>query len=318
MSAVLPATAFDTIMQGHTSVLLHETLEFLAPRSGGRYLDATFGGGGHTRALLQAGASEVVAFDRDPQACERAELLEREFPGRLTLISRNFSDLTLAPGGAFDGILFDLGLSSFQIDDPERGFSFSKNGPLDMRMDPRRGLSARQFLEQAAREDLVRAVRDYGEENHWRCIVQRIEQARGTAQLGSTNLLAELVAGCIPARERARSRIHPATRTFQGIRIAVNGELDAIETALPAAFSRLQAGGVLAAISFHSLEDRLVKRWFRRFAGMPEDAEDSRPADLRVRQAELLTRKPVTPSDSEIEANPRSRSAKLRALRRLP
>jgi 16S rRNA (cytosine1402-N4)-methyltransferase len=309
-------TSFST-MQGHVSVLLHEAIEFLAPSEGRHYLDCTFGGGGHSRALLNVPGTCVTALDCDPDAVRRGRELQAEAPGRFTIVDRNFRDLELVVEGPFHGILFDFGVSSFQLDQAERGFSFSKPGPADMRLDPRRGRPAREFLETATRDELIRAIRDYGEEPHWRRIIQAIENARGSSRLAHTDTLAELVAASIPARDRAKSRIHPATRAFQGIRIAVNGELDAIETALPAAFERLSHGGILVAISFHSLEDRCVKRWFRRFAGMPEDADDNRPADLREKHAELLTRKPLSPSETETRTNPRSRSARLRAIRKL-
>ena len=319
MPLALPEFAPANMIPGHQPVLLEEVLGFLSPVAGGRYLDCTFGGGGHSRALLKAAENvHVVALDRDPEATPRAEALASEFPGQFRLIDRDFGKLASVTDAGFHGVLFDFGLSSFQIDDPLRGFSFRKDAPVDMRMDQRAGVPASVWLETATQEMLEHAVRDLGEEVHWRRVVRSIVQARGTGALNGTVSLAELVSAAIPARDRHTSRIHPATRSFQGIRIAVNDEIGSIERALPAAFEKLLPSGVLCAISFHSLEDRPVKQFFRRLCGQAENAEDSTPNDLRTRSAEALTRRPVTPSDSEIAANPRSRSAKLRAVRKLP
>jgi 16S rRNA (cytosine1402-N4)-methyltransferase len=318
-------TAFDTVRTvsspnnpGHIPVLLNEVMEFFAPRQGARYLDCTFGGGGHTQALLNSAPDvTVVGLDRDPQAKERAADLEIKYSGRFQLIDLNFGDLDSLSQRDFDGILFDLGVSSFQLDDKDRGFSFRSDAPADMRMDPRTGISASDWLETASEEKLVSAIRDFGEEKQWKRVIRSIIAARRTGALSRTSSLAEVIANAIPERERRVARLHPATRSFQGIRIAINDELGALERALPAAFERLAPEGVLCVISFHSLEDRPVKRAMRRWCGMPEDQEDSMPQDLRVRKAEALTKRPVTPSLTEIEDNARSRSAKLRAIRKL-
>jgi len=322
MYSVLPKLFWYAFMSRHMPVMLDEVLDLLSIGREGqgraRYLDATFGGGGHARAILEADElGELLALDRDPEARERAYALEEAYPERFRFRAANFGDLAGMEEEGFNGILLDLGLSSFQLDSPERGFSFRFEGPVDMRMNPAEGQSAHEFLETASREMLVRAVRDYGEEPRWRAVVTAIMQARGTEHLSDIQKLAALVARTAARDPRGRgSKIHPATRTFQGIRIAVNRELEALEQVLPAAFSKLADGGVLAVISFHSLEDRIVKRFFNQCAGRPLHGRDSTPQQERVKKAELLTRKPLFPSEEETRENPRARSARLRALQK--
>jgi 16S rRNA (cytosine1402-N4)-methyltransferase len=302
-------------------VLLAETVGFLKEnRAAGapHYLDCTFGGGGHTRALLESDPRvRVTALDRDPAAGRRAETMGAGFGGRLKFYDLPFSRIDELTEGGYAGALFDLGVSSFQLDEPERGFSFRQAARADMRLDPRAGMPAAEFLESASREQLVAAVRDAGEEPKWRRVVEAIVQARGTGKLERTDTLAEVVAGAVGNPPGRPSRIHPATRTFQGLRIALNEELTELETALPKAVAKLAPGGVLAVISFHSLEDRLVKRFCNRLAGRAEHENDATPAQFREARAELLTRRPVTASEAELARNPRSRSAKLRAARLL-
>jgi 16S rRNA (cytosine1402-N4)-methyltransferase len=299
---------------GHLPVLLGPVVAYLAEGRNGTFLDATFGGGGHTRALLEADDRNiVVALDCDPEAIERGKRLQEDFPGRLTLYHMNFEDLEQLEESGFTGILFDFGVSSYHFDEAHRGFSFREDGPLDMRLNPETGISASQFLKGAEHQELVQAVRDFGEEPRWRRVVAAIEAARGSDRLDRTLAFAGLVEEALGGR-RPMDRIHPATRTFQGIRIAVNRELAVIEAALPVAFNKLCDGGRVAAISFHSLEDRIVKRFFRRMAGRPEHGRDSRPGQFRIRQAEMVNRKPVIADEEEINRNPRARSAKLRVL----
>lgn len=300
--------------QGHIPVMLQEVLQVLDPKPGKRFLDCTFGAGGHTQALLNAAEDvQVVALDCDPDAGTRAAALKTQYPERFRFYDTNFSSLDALEETGFDGILMDLGISSFHVDQASRGFSFNKEAELDMRMDPRAGVPASAFLESATREELVRAVRDYGEEHAWKRVITAIQSARGTGALARTRSLAQLVEHAVGGRP---GRIHRATKTFQGIRIAVNQELDALEQALPKAIDKLAEGGVFAVISFHSLEDRLVKRFFRRMAGKPEHARDHLPQDMRTRLGTLVSSRAIKPSPEEIAANPRSRSSKLRAFKK--
>ena len=303
---------------GHLPVLLREVLGLLDPTNNKSYLDATFGGGGHTRAILESGSSvSLVAIDCDPDAAKRAQAISKAYPGRFRFYDLNFSELDRIEENQFDGVLFDYGVSSYHFDQPARGFSFRSDAPVDMRLNPRIGQSAADFLETASKDDLIRAIKVYGEERSWKRIVEAILKARGTNLLQNTKTFAELISNTIPAPVRRRSKLNPATKTFQGVRIAVNRELEVIETALPKAFDLLAPDGILAAISFHSLEDRIVKRYFRKLCGQPLDRRDSTPQQMRSVVAESLTRKPITATPEEIAQNTRSRSAKLRAVRKL-
>ena len=296
----------------HKPVLLEEAVKILSPRDGKTYLDCTFGGGGHTRRILESADCKVVSLDRDPAAIERAKAVSADYPDRFEFRPIAFSDLDKLGGESFAGILFDFGVSSFQLDTPERGFSFMREGPLDMRMDTTKGFTAREYIESADEFELAEILREYGEEPRARKIARAIIAAREAGKISTTAELAQAIAEAAPSHER----IHPATRAFQALRIKVNDELGEIECALPKAFAALESGGVMAAISFHSLEDRIVKKFFKKAAGRPEDRFDTSFVQDRVKLAELLTRKPILPSDEETANNPRSRSAKLRAIRK--
>ncbi len=305
-------------MVKHVPVLLEESLGFLQPEKGGRFADLTYGGGGHSDAILAAhDSAELVSFDCDPDAAKRSEVTSKLFGERFTFHDLSFQKMDeVSSPEDFNGILMDLGISSFQLMEPLKGFSFRLDAPIDMRLDPRVGQSAAEFLETASRESLVRAVREYGEERRWSRVVNAILEARGTGALQRTMSAAELVAGAVGGF-RVRQRIHPATKTFQGIRIAINGEMEALAMTLPKAFRALKVGGVLAVISFHSLEDRMVKRFMRKMAGRPVHRWDRSVLDERKVCAEMLNTKIIIPSIEEIESNPRSRSARLRVLRKL-
>jgi 16S rRNA (cytosine1402-N4)-methyltransferase len=287
----------------HVPVLAAEVLAHLRPRSGGRYLDATVGLGGHAAALLAASdpAGELLGIDRDPEALRVSREQLSGFGQRATLLHGRYEDLAdlLDPAERFDGILFDLGTSALHLDSPERGFSFTKEGPLDMRMDPTEGPPAAELLRRLPERELADLIYRWGEERWSRRIARAIVEARRTTPITSTTALAALVARAVPRGKWPR-QIHPATRTFQALRIAVNGELTGLASALTTAAERLEAGGRMVAISFHSLEDRIVKHTWR---------------DLEATgQVRILTRRPVSPGEAEMDLNPRARSAKLRAL----
>jgi 16S rRNA (cytosine1402-N4)-methyltransferase len=298
----------------HIPVLARRAIEWLAIKPGGLYLDATFGAGGYTRAILQTANTHVIAIDRDHAAIARGASLAEQADGRLTLFEDRFSNLQTIVGRAsrFDGIVFDLGVSSMQLDEPARGFSFRLDGPLDMRMGSD-GPSAADVVARAGERDLAAIVALLGEEKHARAVARAIVRARGSRAIDSTRALAEIVAAAIPARHAA---IHPATRTFQALRIFVNGELPELAFGLAAAERVLKPAGRLVVVNFHSLEDRIVKTFLaersRRPAGSRHRPEiTAPPPTFRV-----LTARPQTPDASELAANPRARSAKLRAAER--
>jgi 16S rRNA (cytosine1402-N4)-methyltransferase len=300
--------------------MLAEVLSALAPRDGGIYLDGTFGGGGTAQAILGAAQCTLWAIDRDPDAIARGAGLAARYPGRLHLVHGNFADLLalLAAHGvtALDGVVLDLGVSSFQLDDPARGFSFRTEGPLDMRMD-RAGPTAAELVNTAPERALADILFTFGEERASRRVARAIVAARAVAPIETTARLAEIIRAVLPPD---RSGIHPATRSFQALRIRVNEELAAIERALADAAGLLLPGGRLVVVAFHSLEDRIVKRFMLAAAG--RDAAPSRhdPRGLRARPApgfRLLTQRALRPGDAELAVNPRARSARLRAIERV-
>ncbi len=298
---------------GHIPVLLNETVQMLSPKDEGIYLDCTFGGGGHTSAILSSANCKVVSLDRDPEAKERAKAVKARFGERFEFVATKFSDLDKIGFTNFDGILFDFGVSSFQLDDGSRGFSINKEAELDMRMNNAEGLSALDFINIADEYELACVLRDYGEEPLYKKISRAIISARNAGKISTTTELADIVK---QAATNVRGHIHPATKTFQALRIKVNNELEEIQIALPKAFNALKNGGVIAAISFHSLEDRIAKQFFKKMAGRPESRTDKSFLQDRIKLATLLTSKPITASEEEIKQNPRSRSAKLRGIRK--
>ena len=302
-------------MDEHRPVFLREVLEALRPRSGGVYVDCTFGRGGHAVALLERIGPEgiVIGLDKDPEAVATGrKLAERD--ARLHIHRGPFSGLAQVAKaedvfGTVDGILFDLGVSSPQLDAAGRGFSFRRNGPLDMRMDPDAGPSAAEWINSVREMELTQVLKTFGEERYAKRVAAAIVRARRAEPISTTSQLAEIVASAIPVRERSKD---PATRTFQAIRIHINRELEEIQQALGQVIHVLAVGGRLAVISFHSLEDRLVKRFIRDLA-----RGDRLPRDLPVPESALEPRlrpvgKAIRPSETEVAQNPRARSAILR------
>ena len=297
----------------HIPVLVDRVVEWLAPHARGRYVDATFGAGGYTRAILQTAEARVVGLDRDQGAIARgADLVERA-RGRLELVEERFGNLrAVVADASVDGVVFDLGVSSMQLDHAERGFSFRIDGPLDMRMG-RGGPSAADVVARASERDLAAIIATLGEERQARAVARAIVKARGVQAIGTTRALADIVARVVHAREGA---IHPATRTFQALRIFVNEELVELAHALAAAERALEPGGRLVVVSFHSLEDRIVKNFLIERGRAPAFSRHQPEVMAAPPSFRLLTRKPQTPDEVEIAANPRARSAKLRAAER--
>lgn len=292
-------------MAVHTSVLLEEALLFLEPRPGSLIVDGTLGFGGHAERILEKLGTEgrLIGFDRDPAALEIARLRLGSFGDRALLQNGRFSQihnrLRELGAGPADGMLLDLGVSSLQLDEPRRGFSFKEDGPLDMRMNPGDSQNAADLVNDASQEKLLEILWTFGEERYARRIVRSVVHARERQRIETTGELARIVSGAVPSFYR-HGRIHPATRTFQALRMAVNAEVDELENFLKNAPDILGDGGRLVILSFHSIEDRMVKNAFRLWK--------------TEGRGEILTKKPVTPSEEEVRRNPRARSAKLRAF----
>lgn len=299
-------------MSLHHPVMLNEVLKALSPRPAQTYIDATFGAGGYTRGILKSHEDvRVVALDRDPDAIARSRALKEEFGGRFSIVQTCFGDMESAlPQGPYDGVVFDLGVSSPQLDEAERGFSFRQEGPLDMRMS-QSGKTAADIVNKASDSELADIIWKYGEERHSRRIAKAICMDRTKKPFETTQELADLLRRIVPSKP---GDIDPATRTFQALRIAVNDELGEIERGLEASEALLQDGGRLVVVSFHSLEDRIVKEFFRKRTG--KVSQGSRYAPLEVSKSKSTFRQVVSKSISataeEIAINPRARSAKLR------
>jgi 16S rRNA (cytosine1402-N4)-methyltransferase len=308
----------------HQPVLLERAVELLRPRPGGVYLDATLGLGGHAERLLEASAPDgrVVGLDRDPAALAAAGERLAWAGERLVPVAASFADLAEVAADLgleqVDGILYDLGVSSLQLDEPARGFSYRADAPLDMRMDPTRGVTAAEVVNTYPRAELARVLRAYGEERFAGRIARFVDEARRRQPVQTTGQLVELIKAAVPAAAR-RTGPHPARRAFQALRIEVNRELDALAASLPQAIDLLAPGGRVVVLAYHSLEDRIVKRAFLAAAGRagaePPPPVPVPPTSPRVA---VLTRRPETPSPAEVAANPRAESAKLRAAEKLP
>lgn len=310
----------------HIPVMLDEIVGYLAPRCGGRYLDGTLGLAGHSLGLLRAsgGQAQLLCLDRDEQALALARERLKEFPGQVTSFHLPFSEfesaLDEAGWDSLDGAVLDLGVSSLQLDEAERGFSFNADGPLDMRMDATSGMdSARVLVNREHYEELRRIIRDLGDEPLGGKIARAIIRAREEAEITTTSRLAEIVSRAYPPDRRRQARNHPATRTFMALRMAVNHEVEELQTFLERIVRYLKPGARVAVISFHSAEDREVKESFRYWAkGCRCPLTQAYCTCDRVPVLKVLTKKPQLPTQLEIDRNPRSRSAKLRVAERLP
>jgi 16S rRNA (cytosine1402-N4)-methyltransferase len=304
--------------QPHTPVLLREVLEVLAPKDGEVFVDGTFGAGGYSRALLDAAACRVFGIDRDPLAVALGNSLAKRYDGRLTVLAGRFGDMEQLLAGQnvrqVDGVALDLGVSSMQIDDGARGFSFTADGPLDMRME-RRGTSATDLVNRLPEAELADIIHRFGEERHARRVARAIVAGRRIEAFSTTRQLAELVRRIVP---RASDGLDPATRTFQALRIAVNDELGEVGRGLAAAECLLCAGGRLAVVSFHSLEDRAVKTFLKQRSGKASAPSRHQPSGPppRAPSFRLLAKQPAQPGSAELAANPRARSARLRSAER--
>jgi len=300
----------------HIPVLGREAVEMLGPRDGGVYLDATFGAGGYSRMILETNGTRVIGIDRDRSAIAGGFELVEEADGRLTLVEDRFSNLAeicAAQGlDSVDGVVMDVGVSSMQLDQAVRGFSFRLDGPLDMRMG-HDGPTAADVVAKASEADLANIIYIFGEERHSRGVARAIVAARKQAPITTTQALADIVGRVVRSKP---NEIHPATRTFQGLRIFVNAELDELHLALSAAERVLKPGGRLAVVSFHSLEDRIVKNFFAERGKATGGSRHLPEIAQAVPSFQILTKRPVTPGEAEMSANPRARSAKLRAAER--
>jgi 16S rRNA (cytosine1402-N4)-methyltransferase len=309
MAATARATPSD---RPHIPVLLGPLLKAVAPVEG-RWLDGTFGAGGYARGLLDAGADEVIGVDRDPAVFAMAGEWAAAYGDRLTLVQGTFSELDEHAGGPLDGVVLDLGVSSMQLDQAERGFSFMSDGPLDMRMS-QEGRSAADIVNTASEAELADILYHYGEERASRRIAKAIVKARSESPITRTRELARIVEGCLPRSKPGQS--HPATRTFQALRIAVNDEFGELVAGLEAAERALRPGGRLAVVSFHSLEDRVVKRFLQSRSGAAGRGSRHAPETVEAAPRFEAVAKSVEADEAELALNPRARSARLRVARR--